>query len=116
MSTMAAQKTPQTAGPVPRMSAEDRREHVLAAPMKAFPRTGYAGTSTDAVAREAGVSQPYVVRMFGTKRDLFLAVYGRACDRIEAAFRGVLEEGPFDPTSEEDKERMGLAYTALLVD
>ena len=99
-----------------RMPAEERRELVLQAATRAFAEAGYAGTSTDAVAKEAGVSQPYVVRMFGTKLDLFLAVYGRACDRIEAAFRGVLEEGRFDPTSEEDKERMGLAYTALLVD
>ena len=98
------------------MPAEERRELVLQAATRAFAAGGYAGTSTDAVAKEAGVSQPYVVRMFGTKLDLFLAVHGRACDRIEAAFRGVLEERPFDPASEDDKERMGLAYIALLAD
>ena len=49
------------------MTAEDRRELVLAAATRAFARGGYAGTSTDAVAKEAGVSQPYVVRIFGTK-------------------------------------------------
>jgi AcrR family transcriptional regulator len=117
---MAAQKAPRSDGPVPRMSAEDRREQVLAAAMKAFARTGYAGTSTDAVAREAGVSQPYVVRMFGTKRELFLAVFEQAADRIEAAFRGVLDsrpEGrPFDPDSEDDWAEMGMAYTELLAD
>ena len=37
---MAAPKAPRTDGPVPRMSAEDRREQVLAAAMKAFARTG----------------------------------------------------------------------------
>jgi AcrR family transcriptional regulator len=99
-----------------RMPAEERRELILQAATRAFAAGGYAGTSTDAVAREAGVSQPYVVRMFGTKLDLFLAVHGRACDRIDAAFRGVLDERPFDAASEEDKERMGLAYTALLAD
>lgn len=99
-----------------RMPAEERRELVLQAATRAFAAGGYAGTSTDAVAKEAGVSQPYVVRMFGTKLELFLAVYGRACDRIEGAFRGILDEGPFDAASEEDKERMGLAYTALLAD
>jgi AcrR family transcriptional regulator len=102
------------------MSADERREQVLAAAMKAFARTGYAGTSTDAVAREAGVSQPYVVRMFGTKRDLFLAVFEQAADRIEAAFRGVLDsrpaDRPFDPDSEEDWAEMGAAYTSLLAD
>ena len=83
---------------------------------KAFAEGGYAGTSTDAVAKQAGVSQPYVVRMFGTKLELFLEVYTHACDRIADAFRRVLAERPFDPASEEDKERMGLAYTGLLAD
>jgi AcrR family transcriptional regulator len=102
------------------MSADERREQVLAAAMKAFARTGYAGTSTDAVAREAGVSQPYVVRMFGTKRDLFLAVFEEAADRIEAAFRGVLDsrpaDRPFDPLDDDDWAEMGAAYTGLLAD
>jgi AcrR family transcriptional regulator len=99
-----------------RMPAEERRSLILAAATRAFAAGGYAGTSTDTIAKEAGVSQPYVVRMFGTKLDLFLAVYVHACDRIEAAFRAVLDEQPFDPESEEDKERMALAYTGLLAD
>lgn len=99
-----------------RMPAEERRALILEAATRAFADGGYAGTSTDTVAKEAGVSQPYVVRMFGTKLDLFLAVFGHACDRIEAAFRAVLEAQPFDPDSEDDKERMGHAYTGLLAD
>src|SRR6188508_3209673 len=99
-----------------RMNAEDRRELVLQAATRAFARGGYAGTSTDAVAREAGVSQPYVVRMFGTKLELFLEVFERSVGSIRDAFRAVLDDGPFDPTSEADRERMGLAYTALLQD
>ncbi|MGZ4453816.1 MAG: TetR/AcrR family transcriptional regulator [Nocardioides sp.] len=99
-----------------RMPAEERRALILAAATKAFAEGGYAGTSTDAVAKVAGVSQPYVVRMFGTKLELFLEVYTHACDRIAGAFRGVLDERPFDPSSEEDKERMAQAYTDLLAD
>ena len=99
-----------------RMPAQERRALILAAATKAFADGGYAGTSTDAVAKVAGVSQPYVVRMFGTKLELFLAVYGRACERIVEAFQAVLDERPFDPASEEDKDRMGLAYTELLAD
>lgn len=98
------------------MSAEDRRELVLAAATRAFARSGYAGTSTDAVAREAGVSQPYVVRLFGSKLDLFLEVFERSVRRIKAAFDEVIDARPFDPDSEEDKERMGIAYTDLLRD
>ncbi len=102
--------------PIPRMSAGERREQVLAAATRAFAHSGYAGTSTDAVAREAGVSQPYVVRMFGTKLDLFLAVFEQATDRIREAFQAVLDERPFDPQDEADWERLGIAYTGLLVD
>jgi AcrR family transcriptional regulator len=99
-----------------RMSADDRRELVLAAAMRAFSRGGYAGTSTDAVAKEAGVSQPYVVRIFGTKLELFLEVFDRACARIREAFEAVLADGPFDPEDEDDWKRLGLAYTELIRD
>ena len=98
------------------MSAEDRRELVLAAANRAFSRGGYAGTSTDAVAKEAGVSQPYVVRIFGTKLELFLEVFDRACGRIREAFEAVLAEAPFDPENDDDWSRLGLAYTELLRD
>jgi AcrR family transcriptional regulator len=105
-----------TAEKVTRMSAEDRRELVLQAGTRAFAHGGYHGTSTDAVAKEAGVSQPYVVRIFGTKLDLFLEVFERSVGRINAAFEEILDEGPFDPDSEDDKARMGFAYTELLRD
>jgi len=104
--------------PVPqtRMGADERRDLVLEAATRAFARSGYAGTSTDAVAKEAGVSQPYVVRIFGSKLDLFLEVFTRATGRIGAAFADVLAEADFDPTSEEHRDRLGLAYTELLAD
>jgi AcrR family transcriptional regulator len=101
---------------VGRMSAEERRELVLAAATRAFARGGYAGTSTDAVAREAGVSQPYVVRIFGTKLELFLEVFERSVTRIRTAFEEVLADGPFDPDNDDDWVRLGLAYSELLAD
>src|SRR3954468_19509258 len=104
--------------PVPqtRMGADERRDLVLEAATRAFARAGYAGTSTDAVAKEAGVSQPYVVRIFGTKLELFLEVFQHATDRIAEAFQGVLDEGPFDPDDDGDWGRLGAAYTGLLAD
>src|SRR4029079_5016658 len=98
------------------MKPEHRRELVLDAAVRAFARGGYAGTSTDAVAKEAGVSQPYVVRIFGTKLDLVLEVLERACERIRQAVEAVLAEAPFDPDSDDDWARLGLAYTELLRD
>ena len=104
------------AAPATRMPADERREQLLDAATRAFARGGYHGTSTDAVAREAGISQPYVVRTFWTKLELFLQVFGRATDRIRLAFEEVLDQGEFDPESEDDAARLGMAYTNLLDD
>jgi AcrR family transcriptional regulator len=58
--------------------------------------------------------------MFGTKLELFLAVFEGAADRVRAAFQDVLDgypaDRPFDPDSDEDWSRLGAAYTALLGD
>jgi AcrR family transcriptional regulator len=62
-----------------------RREVVVVEAMPLFAIRGYAGTTTDAIARQAGVSQPYVVRLFGTKRALFLTVIEAAFAEIGAA-------------------------------
>lgn len=99
-----------------RMSAPERRELVLAAGSRAFARGGYYGTSTDAVAREAGVSQPYVVRMFGTKAELFREVFARAVGQILTTFEPELDKVAADPENEELWMRMGAAYTELLAD
>jgi AcrR family transcriptional regulator len=72
-----------------RLSAAERSEQLVEAAVKAFATTGYAGTSTDDVARLADVSQPYVIRLFGSKQRLFLAGVEHAGDRIEQAFRDV---------------------------
>jgi TetR/AcrR family transcriptional regulator len=75
-----------------RMPAEQRRESILSAATEVFGERGYVGATTDAVAKAAGVSQPYVVRMFGTKEQLFLEVLQRALDKLLATFRGVIAE------------------------
>lgn len=97
--------------PVPRMRVEDRKELVLTAATEVFGEHGYVGTTTDAVAKAAGVSQPYVVRMFGTKEALFLAVLERALGRLLDAFQAAIDEGPDDL-----HHRIGAAYGELLTD
>lgn len=93
------------------MKAEDRRELVLTAAMEVFGDNGYIGTTTDMVAKAAGVSQPYIVRLFGTKERLFLDVLQRALDRLFEVFEAAL---PGDP--DERSRRLGLAYVELLND
>lgn len=74
-----------------RMSAEERRESVLAAALSEFARGGLAGTSTEAIAARAGISQPYLFRLFGTKKELFIAAMRRCFEIIEARFRAAAE-------------------------
>ena len=102
----------QTTAPVTRMGSDERRELVLQAATVVFGERGYSGTTTDQVASAAGVSQPYVVRIFGTKEKLFLAVLHRDLDRLLAAFREALAEESETAVS----LRLGLAYVDLLKD
>jgi AcrR family transcriptional regulator len=91
-----------------RLTAAERGEEVLQAAVVAFGQSGYAGTKTDEIARLAGVSQPYVIRLFGTKQQLFLATLRRVCDEIEQAFRDAAAERA-------ELESLGDAYQRLLV-
>ena len=67
-----------------RKSAGERREEILEAAMIEFAEKGLYGTSTDDIARRVGVSQPYLFRLFGTKKELFMAT-------IERCMLGTLE-------------------------
>jgi TetR/AcrR family transcriptional regulator len=103
--------TTQTA-PTSRMAGDARRILILDAATEVFGQRGYAGATTDQVAAAAGVSQPYVVRMFGTKEKLFLEVLRRDLERLLTAFRGELTVVSDRPVG----ERLGLAYVDLLQD
>ena len=60
-----------------RLTAEERREEILAVAQDLFAERGLYGTSTDDIARRAGISQPYLFRLFGTKKGLYLAAVER---------------------------------------
>jgi AcrR family transcriptional regulator len=94
------------------MSAEERRETVLEAAVPEFALRGLAGTSTEHVARRAGISQPYLFRLFPTKKALFLALVERCYQRIEDAFLAAAG----DKTGEEALAAMGDEYERLLDD
>ncbi|WP_245645161.1 TetR/AcrR family transcriptional regulator [Pseudonocardia acaciae] len=65
-----------------RMSGHERRSQVLGIAAGEFANHGLHGASTEAIAREAGITQAYVFRMFGTKKALFLELVGAAFDRF----------------------------------
>jgi AcrR family transcriptional regulator len=93
-----------------RQSADERRKSVLDAALVEFAAGGYAGTSTEDIARRAGLSQPYLFRLFGTKRDLFIATLDRMHQRIEQTFREAAE----GLSGMEAMVAMGEAYQVLL--
>ena len=102
--------------PESRLSSDERREQILEAASVVFGERGYVGGTTDAIAKAAGISQAYVVRMFGSKENLFRAVGERASARVAAAFRESLESLPQDATAQEKQRVMGLAFTDLVAD
>src|SRR3954462_6395538 len=97
--------------PTRRMSAGERREEILAIAVRHFAEGGYRGTSTEAIAREAGISQPYLFRLFRTKRELFLHCSDDACSPVASVFRRVAAEVP----PPERLKRMGRAYIEELL-
>ena len=94
-----------------RKSAEVRREEILAVAIRHFAEGGYHGTSTEVIAKEAGISQPYLFRLFRTKRELFLACGDRACEKVIDAFRRAAETSP----EGERLHAMGQAYVRELL-
>jgi AcrR family transcriptional regulator len=94
-----------------RKSAEERREEVLAVAMEHFAAGGYHGTSTEAIARDVGLSQPYLFRLFRTKRELFLACVDRACEKVLEVFRRAAASAP----EGERLSAMGKAYVDELL-
>ncbi len=95
-----------------RMSADERREQVLEAALGEFAASGFAGTSTEDVARVAGISQPYLFRLFPTKKALFVTLVERCFRRVEATFTAAAG----DAVGEEALQAMGEAYHQLLED
>jgi AcrR family transcriptional regulator len=91
--------------PRTRLTAAERTEQIVCAAVTVFSAAGYTGTSTDDVARAAGVSQPYVIRLFRSKQRLFVAAMDYAAREIERTFR---ESGATD------LQGLGAAYKTLL--
>jgi AcrR family transcriptional regulator len=96
-----------------RKSAEERRESVLDAALVAFAARGLEGASTEEIAAKAGISQPYVFRLFGTKKELFKMVVTRCFRQTLETFQQAAE----GKRGEAALEAMGKAYVEkLLVD
>jgi AcrR family transcriptional regulator len=92
-----------------RLSAQDRREAILQAAISEFALRGLHGASTETIAEQVGISQPYIFKIFGTKIDLFLAAVHRVYDDTLAAFTAGLERRDCPPL-----EAMGTAFATMV--
>ncbi|MFH9547051.1 TetR/AcrR family transcriptional regulator [Streptomyces sp. NPDC051445] len=95
-----------------RMSADERRESVVRAAMSEFARGGYHGTSTEAIARRVGVSQPYLFRLFPSKKAIFLAASERCMNDTTRTFA----EASVGLEGEEALHSMANAYTKVIAE
>lgn len=92
------------------MSADQRRALVVRAAQLEFGRLGYEGASTAAIAERVGVSQPYLFRLFPSKKAIFLAAIDACWNNLEAIFARAAGE----LTGAEALRAMGKAYNELL--
>src|SRR3954462_11967273 len=93
-----------------RKSKDERREEILDAALTVFAEKGIHGASTDEIARRAGISQPYVFRLFGTKKELYTAVVARCFRQTLETFQRAAE----GKRGEEALHAIGEAYGGLL--
>ena len=93
-----------------RLSADERRADILVAALDEFALGGLHGTSTEAIARRAGISQPYLFRLYGTKKDLFLAVVRACFARTLVTFQQAAADAP----AGERLRALGTAYVETL--
>ena len=94
-----------------RKTKEVRREEILDAALEEFAERGLHGASTEDIARRAGISQPYVFRLFGTKKELFSAVVARCFRQTLEIFQRAAE----GKRGEEALHAMGDVYVNELI-
>jgi AcrR family transcriptional regulator len=96
----------------PRQTADERRVAVLDAATHEFAVRGLHGASTDNIARAAGISQPYLFRLFGSKKELYLAASNRCADELYAVFARAAE----GKSGVDVLQAMGITYTEVMQD
>ena len=86
---------------------------VLEAALIEFSTYGLHGASTVNIAERAGISQPYVLRLFATKKQLFLETVAMARGRIETAWERALAQVPADATPQVRLQALGTAFQGI---
>lgn len=89
-----------------------KREAIIDAAAKVFFDVGYAASSIEQIAADAGVSKVTIYNHFGDKRALFSASVDHECDRMRGHF--AIESFPADASIRERLSVLAEAITAFL--
>lgn len=96
-------------------TAADRRPSIVNAALTAFARGGYAGTTVNDIAQEAGISSAYVLKLFGGKEALFIAALDSCFERIEKQLATAVKDDT-SQTPAEILNAMAGSYAELIAD
>src|ERR1700723_755626 len=79
-----------------RLTAEQRRQQLVAVALELFAQRGYRATTMDDIAEAAGVTKPLVYQHFSSKRALYLELVDSIAQELLIAVRGAVmrAEGP----------------------
>jgi AcrR family transcriptional regulator len=104
-----------------RLKAPQRREQLISVATKQFAKFGYDATTTDTIAKSAGVTEPILYRHFGSKQELFIAITREVSEQTLRHWRELI--APIDDPAEQLREiarqfpehlkQMGDAYRVI---
>ncbi|WP_199442675.1 TetR/AcrR family transcriptional regulator [Umezawaea beigongshangensis] len=96
--------------------SDQRRRVVLEAAVACFARKGFYGTTTQEIAERAGISQPYVYRLFANKQALFASVVDHVSELMASTLTRVAGEAPPPRSSAQALRVARTAYAVLIED
>jgi AcrR family transcriptional regulator len=91
---------------MPSVSSHDR---ILRSAKRLFARNGYENTSTVAIAREAGTSESQLMKHFGSKQGLLLAIFDRG-------WAGIIERVQALPRAASPADRLMGTLQAMIIE
>ena len=94
-----------------RMSAEDRRQQIVAIAGELFSQKGFRGTTTKEIAERAGVSEAIIFRHFATKDDLYAAILDAKVQQTAERMKAQLAEAA---SRKDDQAFFGLLAFEML--
>ncbi|OZM75792.1 TetR/AcrR family transcriptional regulator [Pseudonocardia sp. MH-G8] len=97
--------------------SSQRRRAVLEAAVACFARKGFYGTTTQEIAERAGISQPYLYRLFTNKQALFASVIHHVSELIATTLAAQVADAAQPPRSPAEALHVArTAYTGLIED